>query len=198
MDLSTILAISGKPGLYKILSQTKNGLIVESIEDGKKFPVFINDRSSALEDISVFTETEDLPLKEVFKKIYDKENGAKVPDAKTDKKEMLAYFESVLPDYDKDRVYASDVKKILAWYNLLVDKKIMEFKEDKPEKEEKVKETQADKKEDKKAETDSKAKPKATKAKAKPKATAVKTKTQKAQPAKGGATKNKGIGVKQK
>ena len=190
MDLSTILAISGKPGLYKVLSQAKNGIIVESIEDGKKFPVFINDRSSALEDISVFTEAEDLPLKEVFKKIYDKEDGAKAIDAKADKNEMLKYFESILPDYDKDRVYASDVKKILTWYNLLVEKKIMEFKEEKEE--------TAEKKEDNKAETDAKAKPKATKATGKPKATAVKTKTQKARPAKGGATKNKGIGVKQK
>ena len=191
MDLSKILAISGKPGLYEILSQTKNGIIVEALEDGKKIPVFINDRSSALEDISVFTETEDLPLKDVFKKIFDKENGAKAIDAKATKNEMIKYFETVLPDYDKDRVYVSDIKKILAWYNLLVEKKKMEFKE---ELEEESKDEKSDNKEGKKQEPEVKGMPKPSK----PKATAVKTKTQKAQPAKGGTTKNKGIGVKQK
>lgn len=204
MDLSTILAISGKSGLYKVVTHTKNGVIVESIEDGKKIPIFASDRSSALEDISVFTVDEDLPLKEVFKKIYEKENAGKAVDHKAAKNEIISYFESILPDYDKDRVYFSDMKKIIMWYNLLVDKGLMEFKEEEEKKEEK-KEDKADKKEEKdtgKKETKAKSatnKEKAdSKAKPKPKTGTTKGKAQKPQPAKSGASKNKGIGIKQK
>lgn len=203
MDLSTILAISGKSGLYKVVTHTKNGVIVESIEDGKKIPIFASDRSSALEDISVFTVDEDLPLKEVFKKIYEKENAGKAVDHKAAKNEIISYFESILPDYDKDRVYFSDMKKIIMWYNLLVDKGLMEFKEEEEEEEEK--EDKADKKDTKdtgKKETKAKSatnKEKAdSKAKPKPKTGTTKGKAQKPQPAKSGASKNKGIGIKQK
>ncbi|MFW5792748.1 MAG: DUF5606 domain-containing protein [Bacteroidota bacterium] len=196
MDLSIILAISGKSGLYKVITQTKTGVIVESIEDGKKIPVFANDRSSSLEDISVFTVEEDLPLKEVFKKIYEKEDGGKAIDHKANKNDLIKYFESVLPDYDKDRVYYSDMKKVIMWYNLLVDNKMMDFSEE--EKEEKEKDS-SDKAEGETKEKTSASKDKQkAKPKPKPKTTTQKSKTQKAQPAKSAGTKNRSIGTKQK
>lgn len=134
MDLSDILTISGKSGLYKVISHTKNGLVAESLTDGKKIPVFPSDRSSALEDISIFTLTEDLPLKEVLLKIYEKEEGKPCIDAKEDPAKLKTYFESILPDYDQERVYISDIKKVFAWYNLLLEKDMI--KPDEPEKEE--------------------------------------------------------------
>jgi hypothetical protein len=200
MDLSIILAISGKSGLYKVVSQIKNGIIVESLEDGKKMPVFATSRSSSLEDISVFTVNEDLPLKVVFKKIYDQAKGEKVIDQKADKAELVKYFESILPDYDAERVYLSDIKKILNWYNLLVDKKVMSFEEEaKEEKKAKGKaKAKAEDTIDEAAEKAVKTPAKKDKA-AKPKTGGItKGKAQKAQPAKGGSTKNKGIGVKSK
>jgi hypothetical protein len=201
MDLSIILAISGKSGLYKVVSQIKNGIIVESLEDGKKMPVFATSRSSSLEDISVFTVNEDLPLKVVFKKIYDQAKGEKVIDQKADKAELVKYFESILPDYDAERVYLSDIKKILNWYNLLVDKKLMSFEEE--EKEEKKAKGKAKAKaedvSDEAVEKLAKTTAKKDKAAVKPKTSvATKGRAQKAQPAKGGSTKNKGIGVKSK
>lgn len=122
MDLSNILTISGKSGLYKVVSQTKNGLVVESLADGKKIPVFLSDRSSALEDISMFTITEDVPLKEIFLKIFEKEEGKPCIDPKENAGKLKAYFETILPDYDQERVYISDIKKVFAWYNLLLEK----------------------------------------------------------------------------
>ncbi|MFN3557508.1 MAG: DUF5606 domain-containing protein [Bacteroidales bacterium] len=122
MDLSNIMAISGKSGLFRIVSQTKGGLIVESLADGKKMPVFATHRSSVLDDISMFTYGEDVALKTVLWNIYQKENGQKVSiDLKAEGSVLFAYFEEVLPDFDKDRVYSSDIKKVLAWYNLLLD-----------------------------------------------------------------------------
>ncbi|MBS4014046.1 MAG: DUF5606 domain-containing protein [Bacteroidetes bacterium] len=197
MDLSNILAIAGKSGLFKVMSQTKNGVIVESLEDGKKIPVFANSRSSALEDISVFTVSEDLPLKEVFKKIFEKANGGKAVDSKADKNEMLKFFEEVLPEFDKERVYVSDIKKILSWYNLLLEKNLMVFEEEKPEKKTKAKaKAEGEVSEDKK-EKAAKSAPK-KESLTKQKSTAQGSKTLKAQPAKGGSSKNKGIGIKQK
>lgn len=122
MDLSNILTIIGKSGLFKVVSQTKNGLVVESLTDGKKIPVFLSDRSSALEDISIFTITEDIPLKEVFLKIFEKEEGKPCIDPKENAGKLKAYFETILPDYDQERVYISDIKKVFAWYNLLLEK----------------------------------------------------------------------------
>jgi len=135
MDLSKILTISGKSGLFKVVSQTKNGLVVESLVDGKKIPVFVSDRSSALEDISIFTVTEDIPLKQVLLKIFEKEDGKPCIDPKEDPAKLKAYFETILPDYDPDRVYISDIKKLFAWYNLLLEKEMITPEE--PEKEEK-------------------------------------------------------------
>lgn len=122
MDLSKIMAISGKSGLFKIVSQTRGGLIVESLSDGKKMPVFATHRSSVLEDISMFTYTEDVPLKNVLWSIHQKEEGKNASlDLKADANQLHDYFESVLPDFDRERVYPSDIKKVLQWYNQLIE-----------------------------------------------------------------------------
>lgn len=137
MDLSNILTITGKNGLFKVVTQSKNSIIVESLTDGKKLPVFATDRSSNLEDISIFTREEDLPLKEVLLKIHEKEDGKPSIDPKSDPAELAAHFESILPDYDKDRVYHSDIKKVFTWYGILLEKGLIT----KPSDEEKEKET---------------------------------------------------------
>lgn len=121
MALEQILSVSGKSGLYKLVGQMKNGIIVESIEDGKRFPVHGSAKVSALEEISIYTDTEEVPLKDVFKKIYDKEKGKQGISHKEDSKKVQAYFASILPDYDKERVYASDMTKVIRWYNLLIE-----------------------------------------------------------------------------
>jgi hypothetical protein len=130
MDLTKILAISGKPGLYKMLSQTKAGFVVESLTDGKRFPVFAHERVSTLEEISIFIAGEDdMPLKEVFKKFFDKLEGKPGPDSTADNKTLKSFFLETLPDYDQEKVYVSDMKKTVAWYNLLLEKGILEFEE---------------------------------------------------------------------
>ena len=130
MDLTEILAISGKPGLYKMLSHTKNGMLVESMDDQKRFPVFAHEKISSLEEISIFTETEDVPLKEVFKKIFDLLNGEKALSHKSSPEELKDFFDDAVPDYDKERVYVSDIKKVIQWYNILHDKALLDFTEE--------------------------------------------------------------------
>jgi len=137
MDLTKILAVSGKPGLYKMISQTKSGFIVESMTDGKRFPVFAHERVSTLEEISIFsTGEEDTPLKNVFKLIFDKLEGKQAMDPKSEPKELVSFFASAVPGYDAERVHASDIKKVLTWYNLLLEKGMMEFAEEEDKKEE--------------------------------------------------------------
>ena len=136
MDLSKILAISGKPGLYKTLSQSKNGFIVESLQDGKRFTAFTHERISTLEEISIFTETDDIPLKKVLKTIFEKQNGQSAILHQADPKELKSFFEQVVPDYDKERVYVSDMKKVVSWYNILLESKLLDFTEE--EKDEKT------------------------------------------------------------
>lgn len=140
MDLSEIINISGKGGLFKIISQTKNGVIVESLVDQKRFPTFASHDISTLNDISVFTTNEDVPLKEVLKKIHEKEKGGAAIDHKSKSEELASYFESILPDYDKERVYNSDIKKLIQWYNLLQKQNILNFDEEEEKKEEVEKE----------------------------------------------------------
>jgi hypothetical protein len=120
MSLEKIIAISGKPGLYEIISRTKSGLIVQALADGKRFPVNGLHNVSTLNDIAIYTYDEEVPLREVLLKIHEKENGQEAIDPKSDKQTLLDYFGEVLPDFDADRVYASNVKKVLAWYNSLV------------------------------------------------------------------------------
>ena len=139
MDFSEILSIAGKPGLYKVVSRTKNGIIVESIIDQKRFTAFSNERISSLEEISVFTEDEDMPLKDVLKSFYEKNDGKASIDHKSDNAKLKTVFEEAVPEYDKERVYVSDIKKIIQWYNLLAEKKMLDFKEE----EEKTEESEA-------------------------------------------------------
>ncbi len=130
MDLSEILSITGKPGLYKVVTQAKNGIIVESLIDGKRFTAFSNERISSLEEISIFSETEDIPLKDVFKSLFEKFNGKAGISHKSDGKLLKETFEEVVPDYDSERVYISDIKKVIQWYNLLADKEMLNFDEE--------------------------------------------------------------------
>lgn len=137
MDLSKVMAISGKSGLFRVVSQSRGGVIVESMTDGKKIPVFASHRSSVLEDISMFTNTEDIPLKDVLWKMYQKEDGKEVSlDPKSGNDQLKTWFEEVLPDYDRERVYPSDIKKVISWYNLLLKNDLIS----EPEKEEKAEE----------------------------------------------------------
>jgi len=137
--LSKILSITGRPGLYKLISTSKNLNIVESLADGKRLPVYAQDKVVALSDVSIYTNDGDTPLREVLKKINEKEGGGKIAiGAKSSGKELLAYLEEVLPDYSRESVYASDVKKMIAWYNILVEHGIdlEEEKEENPDKKE--------------------------------------------------------------
>ncbi|MBR1626625.1 MAG: DUF5606 domain-containing protein [Bacteroidales bacterium] len=131
MDLSTILAITGKPGLYKLISRTKSGALVESLTDKRRMPAFSNEKISSLKDISIFTEDNDKPLVEVFQNIYRTENGGKCIDHKSDEKTLKEYMAKVLPNYDKDRVHLSDMKKLFSWYNILLDNGLVDLDEDK-------------------------------------------------------------------
>ncbi len=123
--LGKILSIGGKPGLYKMIAQAKNGVVVESLLDQKRFQAFAHDKISSLDEISVFTQTDDKPLKEVFKLIHHATTGGPAPDAKAESHELLGFFEQVLPEYDRERVYVSHIKKIFSWYNLLLEKHLL-------------------------------------------------------------------------
>jgi hypothetical protein len=128
--LKGILAISGQPGLYKLVAESKNNIIVESLETGKRMPAYSTSKISALEDIAIFTDTDDMPLKDVFKAISEKEDGGKTINHKSSSKELRDYFAEVLPEYDRDRVYVSDIKKVLLWYNTLQEKDMLDFSEE--------------------------------------------------------------------
>jgi hypothetical protein len=131
--LKQILSISGKPGLYKLISQSKNMIIVESLLDEKRLPAYSHDRVISLGDIAIFTETEEVPLREVFNKIKEKTNSEKALSDKASDVELKAFFEEILPDYDKERVHKSDMKKVVAWFNLLIQSGYNDFSEEKEE-----------------------------------------------------------------
>lgn len=133
--LKGILAISGQPGLFKMLSEGKNGVIVESLLTGIKQTAFASAKMSTLEDIAIYTTKEDFPLKEVFKKIYNQENGGPAIQSGARPDELKKYFEKILPDYDRERVYVSDIKKVISWYNLLQDKGLLTMEENGQEEE---------------------------------------------------------------
>ncbi len=128
--LKGILAISGQPGLYKVISEGKNNVVIESLLTGKKSTAYADAKMSSLEDIAIYTSSEDVPLKKVFQKIADKENGGQALDVKSSPEELKDYFEEILPEYDKERVYGSDVKKVISWYNLLNTKGLLVFDSD--------------------------------------------------------------------
>jgi hypothetical protein len=119
MILKDILAISGEPGLFKFIAQGKNAIIVEHLESKKRSSAYGSAKVSSLEDIAIFTEKEDLPLGKVFDLIHEKENGGPALDSKTDVTKLKAWFEGILPEYSKDKVYTSDIKKVAQWYNIL-------------------------------------------------------------------------------
>jgi len=127
MSLEKILSISGKPGLYQLKTQTRSGLLAESIVDGKKISVSARQNVSLLSEIAIYTLTEELPLSEVFSKISKKENGGEAISHKSSKDELEEYFFEVLPEYDEDRVYPGDIKKVIQWYNLLTKSGITDF-----------------------------------------------------------------------
>lgn len=129
--LKTILSISGKPGLYKLISQGKNMLIVESLVDKKRFPAYGNEKIISLGDIAMYTDTEDVPLKDVLLAMKKKENGTAVAMElkKATADELRGYLAKVLPGFDRDRVYLSDIKKLISWYNLLVANGMTDFEE---------------------------------------------------------------------
>lgn len=121
------------PGLYKVVAQSKNGVIVESLTEKKRFPAYATNKISSLEDISMFTTGDDKPISEILKAIFDKEKGGKCIDNKADDKTVAAYFSEVLPDYDKDRVYVSNMRKLFVWYNLLQETGNLKQKENNAE-----------------------------------------------------------------
>ena len=130
--LKTILSISGKPGLFKLISLAKNLLIVESLQTGKRQPAYAHEKIISLGDIAIFTDEEDVPLSEVLNAIKEKENGAKVTldFKKADNETLRAYLAEVLPNFDRERVYPTDIKKLISWYNLLVETGNTDFVEE--------------------------------------------------------------------
>ncbi len=130
-----ILTVSGKPGLYRLLSSGRNMFVVEAVDATKKrMPVYNSDKVVMLDDIAIYTDTEELPLRAVFQKIYEKENGVLPFDLKmSTPEELVAYFETVMPDYDRERVYLTHIKKIYSWYNILVANGINDFQEEQAE-----------------------------------------------------------------
>lgn len=131
MGLEKILSIGGKPGLYKLLTQTRTGFVAESLLDGKKVTVGLRSNVSVLSEIAIYTLEEEIPLRQVFLNIQVKEKGGKTSVGhKEDKIKLEEYFFEVLPDYDEDRVYASDIRKVLQWYNILHNNGITDFSVD--------------------------------------------------------------------
>lgn len=175
MDLTGIISISGKPGLFKIVAQSKSAVIVENIKDKKRFPAHSRHKISALEDISIYTYDEDLPLKEVYTKLFDHLDGKKAINHKEDSKKLRDEMDAFLPDYDESRVYDSDIKKLFQWYNLLHDADLLK-------KEEEEEEENTDEKSEKSTD-------KETKETKKPAAKKKATTAKKAEPKKSGAKK---------
>ena len=128
MELKEILAISGQPGLYKYVAQSTNGVIVESLLDGKRMNASASSKVSALTEISIFTEGDDLPLADVFTNIYNHTGGKEAISHKEAPEKLKAAFAEVLPDYDRDRVHVSDLKNVFMWYNILLGAGFTEFK----------------------------------------------------------------------
>ena len=135
MDLSGLISISGRPGLFVVVAQGKNSIIVQSLIDNKRFPAYSTDRISALEDISIYTYDDDKPLNEIFASIFEKQQGKEGPSHKEDLSVLQDYLLGILPDYDEERVYPSDIKKLFQWYNLLLKTGKFETLEDKKQSE---------------------------------------------------------------
>jgi len=154
IEVKDILSISGKGGLFKLVAQARNGIVVESFEDQKRHVAPATARVSSMEDIAIFTEEEDMPLGDVFYKIHQKQDGGETISHKSGNDELKSYFLEILPDYDEDRVYVSDIKKILSWYNILHKHEMLTIiekeEEGSEEKDDEVSEEKNDKVSDKK------------------------------------------------
>jgi hypothetical protein len=167
MDISKIIAISGYPGLFKVVAQAHNGIIVESLIDKKRMQAFSTYKISALEDISIFTTGDDMPLKDVLKKMFEMEKGQTSIDAKAGNEDLKSYMKKVLPEYDGERVHVSDIKKLITWYNLLEKNDLLKSTEAEPKEEQGEKSTEEKPKVKKAAaKTAAKAKPDGAAAKA--------------------------------
>jgi len=130
MDLKEIMSVSGQAGLFKFVSQARNGIIVESFSDKKRSFISASTKVSALEDIAIFTEGEEVPLKQVFKKILSLEGEIILPEAGASPDLLKAFMEKVLPEYDHNRVYVSDIKKVVSWYQTLKEHDLLDFDEE--------------------------------------------------------------------
>lgn len=162
MDLTKIISISGKPGLYKLVAQAKGSFIVEDLDKGKKTSISAHNNVSLLENVAIYGVSEEFPLKEVFTRIYNKENGGPCINHKEPGAQLRAYMEEILPEYDETRVYDSDLKKLFQWYNILHKNDLVT-----PAPEEEIEETEVveatDTVEEKPKKTTKKAAPKAEK-----------------------------------
>lgn len=130
MNLKDILSISGYSGLFRFIAKSRNGIIVESLADKKRMNVSASSKVVSLEDITIYTDDKDLPLSEALKAIFDKEQGQKSLDAKSSAEDLKKYFAEVVPAYDRDKVYVSDIKKLLSWYNQLQALDLLKFDEE--------------------------------------------------------------------
>jgi hypothetical protein len=128
-ELEKILSVSGKPGIYKLVTGGRSTIIVESLIDGKRLPVHPTQKVSALGDITMFTYEEDVPLREIFLKAKVAYESGPAPDPKSDGKVLRDAMKKILPDYDEERVYESDIRKLLTWYNILQAKDMLDFAE---------------------------------------------------------------------
>lgn len=140
MNVDKILVIAGKPGLFELKIQTRSGFLAESLLDGKKITVGMTSNVSLLTEISMYTYSEEKPLVEIMRAIAIKENEGPAISHKEDNAKLVAYFKEILPDYDEDRVYASDIKKLLNWYNILQAKGLVSKEEPKVDNAETIKE----------------------------------------------------------
>jgi hypothetical protein len=129
MDLKEIMSVSGQSGLFKFISQGRNGIIVESFTDKKRAFISASQKVNSLGDIAIFTDGDEVPLKDVLKKIHDLNPGVPAPDAKSSPDILKKFMEKVLPNYDRERVYISDIKKLVTWYNALLEMKLLIFEE---------------------------------------------------------------------
>ena len=137
--LEKILAVTGKPGLFKLISGSQKMIIVESLLDGKRMPAYAHERVIALSDIAMYTEDEEIPLRQVFEAVQKKEGGKAVglDVKKASDDELHAYMAAVLPAYDRERVHTSDIKKLISWYNLLTKNELTDFSDPQEQKEQK-------------------------------------------------------------
>jgi len=131
MDLTKILSISGKPGLFLMVGDAKNKIIIESLIDGKRYPAFSHDKISSLKEISIYTETDDLPLEDAFKNLFKALDGKTIENPKKmSSADLKTLFEKAVPGYDKESVYVSNMKSVFTWYNILVEKNLIDLEEE--------------------------------------------------------------------